>query len=55
MSDKISPAQKPVPAKEGFNSPASHGTISTPVDNEGNVWTNEEKAGNSIFHKPVVH
>jgi hypothetical protein len=54
MSEKIAPATKAVPRKDGFKSGSANPNLSTPIDNEGKVWKTHEP-GNSIFNKPTTH
>lgn len=49
MSDeKLTPATKAVPSKGGIPN-GGHATISTPKDNEGNVWSNKKEEKEKIF------
>ena len=54
MADRISPAQKPVPRKDGFKPGHEHSTITTPTDNEGKVWNTGVEQTMSIFSKQVT-
>ena len=53
MADKISPAQKSVPRKDGFKSGGDHTCISTPTDNEAHIWNKNVEQILGLFSKDV--
>ena len=53
MSDRIAPAQKSVPRRDGFKIGGDKTCLTTASDNEGNVWNNNGEQGMSIFNSKV--
>jgi hypothetical protein len=51
--DRISPPVKSVPRKDGFKLGGEHTCLTTPTDNEGNVWCNNAEQTMSIFSSAV--
>jgi hypothetical protein len=55
MADKICPPTKSFPRKVGFNSPESLSVLTTPHDNQGNVWNGMAGQSDSAFSSSISH
>jgi hypothetical protein len=53
MAEKISPALRKMPRADGFKPGGDHTCITTPTDNEGNVWMQAGEQNLSVFSKSV--